>query len=176
MDVWTCCQCKGNNLIANAPERCPLCSHTRCSRCPTGRPGLKPVSSTPRTRASTRSRGQLKQSRSLPPPLTPHLALPLLDYPMASRPLPSLVSNTPSVYPSLSFTMDPLLIRNRNGAQSLQPSLSPYTRGNRATVDRPSMAGWWYCCQCGNLNNPVLCGGRCMCGHQRCIYCRAAIC
>ncbi len=40
---------------------------------------------------------------------------------------------------------------------------------------RPPMAGWWYCCRCSNLNNPDLCGGRCICGHtgpcERCTRC-----
>ncbi|KAL4775813.1 hypothetical protein BDW60DRAFT_179164 [Aspergillus nidulans var. acristatus] len=29
-----------------------------------------------------------------------------------------------------------------------------------------TMAGWWNCCRCRNMNNPDLCGGRCtVCGH-----------
>ncbi|EEH33017.2 hypothetical protein PAAG_04070 [Paracoccidioides lutzii Pb01] len=36
-DVWTCCNCDGPNLIANAPSKCPVCSHQRCSSCIVGR-------------------------------------------------------------------------------------------------------------------------------------------
>ena len=32
-DVWTCCQCGGANLTANASEQCPVCTHPRCSQC-----------------------------------------------------------------------------------------------------------------------------------------------
>ena len=32
---------------------------------------------------------------------------------------------------------------------------------------RPSMSGWWKCCQCQNINNPALCAGKCtLCGHS----------
>lgn len=37
---------------------------------------------------------------------------------------------------------------------------------------RPSMAGWWRCCQCGGDNNPAYEMGRCvLCGHYACPYC-----
>jgi hypothetical protein len=37
-----------------------------------------------------------------------------------------------------------------------------------------SMAGWWYCSNCNNMNNPALCGGRCTnCNHSKCPQCRA---
>jgi hypothetical protein len=32
-DVWTCCSCGTANLMANAPERCPVCEHYRCDCC-----------------------------------------------------------------------------------------------------------------------------------------------
>lgn len=36
---------------------------------------------------------------------------------------------------------------------------------------RPSMAGWWECCE-GHPNNPALCPERCsICGHYRCPNC-----
>lgn len=30
---WTCCDCKQTNDAALSPERCPVCSHRRCSAC-----------------------------------------------------------------------------------------------------------------------------------------------
>jgi hypothetical protein len=30
-DMWICCNCDGGNLIAIAKERCPVCTHARCS-------------------------------------------------------------------------------------------------------------------------------------------------
>jgi hypothetical protein len=39
---------------------------------------------------------------------------------------------------------------------------------------RPSMAGWWTCHGCKNMNNPELTDGRCtVCSHRRCRECRA---
>lgn len=40
LDVWTCCQCRNSNLDANAPDRCPTCSHFKCQQCTNGRCGL----------------------------------------------------------------------------------------------------------------------------------------
>ena len=33
-DVWNCCQCNSANLMANSPDRCPVCEHFRCRLCP----------------------------------------------------------------------------------------------------------------------------------------------
>lgn len=35
-DVWNCCGCSANNLTANSPDRCPVCSHYRCGYCTVG--------------------------------------------------------------------------------------------------------------------------------------------
>ena len=31
--LWTCCQSGDVNTCALAPERCPVCGHTRCEQC-----------------------------------------------------------------------------------------------------------------------------------------------
>lgn len=37
---------------------------------------------------------------------------------------------------------------------------------------RPSMAGWWSCCQCEGMNNPALSPESCtLCSHYRCQSC-----
>lgn len=33
MDMWCCHECNSLNLIANCPDRCPLCAHFRCALC-----------------------------------------------------------------------------------------------------------------------------------------------
>jgi len=45
-------------------------------------------------------------------------------------------------------------------------------RMNLRLTSRPSMAGWWKCCQCRNWNNPTLSPERCVqCQHRKCSYC-----
>ncbi|OOF94706.1 hypothetical protein ASPCADRAFT_208367 [Aspergillus carbonarius ITEM 5010] len=37
-----------------------------------------------------------------------------------------------------------------------------------------SMAGWWTCCNCDQMNNPALTSGRCtVCSHSKCCDCKA---
>lgn len=43
--------------------------------------------------------------------------------------------------------------------------------GGQISYVRPSMANWWYCCNCNNLNNPELCCDVCLCGHSKCDLC-----
>lgn len=81
---------------------------------------------------------------------------------------PTLASSSSPRAPSLSRLASPFSHPN--------PSHFPHRTYTHATSasPRPSMAGWWYCHRCNNLNNPALCGGRCLCGHGRCESCRAA--
>ena len=101
MDVWTCCQCRSSNHIANSPERCPICGHFRDSYCRIGR----------RVVAGP-SRGPNPQSyRTMAPPLSPRPATLLSETPVArsgisgyhqaSRPLgyPSVQSATTGQHP-----------------------------------------------------------------------------
>ena len=42
----------------------------------------------------------------------------------------------------------------------------------RRTTGGYSSVGWWYCCHDNNLNNPVICHGKCStCGHVKCSAC-----
>ena len=34
-DMWICGKCGGDNLIALANEKCPVCAHSKCSTCTT---------------------------------------------------------------------------------------------------------------------------------------------
>ena len=52
-------------------------------------------------------------------------------------------------------------------------SVSSSTRS--PTMAAHSMSGWWICHCCNNLNNPKLCAGRCICGHDRCASCAPAM-
>ena len=50
----------------------------------------------------------------------------------------------------------------------------PYHQPALRLSTRPSPAGWWKCSECGSMNNPALCGGRCtICNHRKCRDCRA---
>ncbi|OCL12574.1 hypothetical protein AOQ84DRAFT_148846 [Glonium stellatum] len=33
LDHWICCNCDGTSLVANNPEKCPVCEHYRCGHC-----------------------------------------------------------------------------------------------------------------------------------------------
>jgi len=81
---------------------------------------------------------------------------------------PTLASSSSPRAPSLSRLASPF--------SHPSPSHLPYRTHthNASAPSRPSMAGWWYCCRDSHLNNPALCGGRCLCGHDRCEKCRAA--
>lgn len=68
--------------------------------------------------------------------------------------------------------------RNRRAPQHTQNG--PRQRRAASGVDaesdvhvcyRPSMAGWWVCCQCSNVNNPGLTPEKCpTCDHSLCKY------
>lgn len=77
---------------------------------------------------------------------------------------------------SSSSPRAPSLFRLASPFSHPNPSHFPHRTYTHATSasPRPSMAGWWYCHRCNNLNNPALYGGRCLCGHGRCESCRAA--
>lgn len=186
MDVWTCCQCGAANLKWNAPDRCPTCTHYRCSQCQwgppaftnrrsgAGRPGTTTNSHT--SQAPAKSASQLSRMPSRVPPFTP-------SSPMKPSQSSTLVSNAGSPFKS-SYPLDQgsgrgmiaLPARSSNARGQAYPS----TRQNNPSSSlkpsaRPSMAGWWYCCRCNHLNNPALCGGRCtVCGHGKDDYCRPA--
>lgn len=54
------------------------------------------------------------------------------------------------------------------------PNPVPYGKGVRPSSRPVSVAGWWTCHKCGNMNNPELCAGRCtVCNHTKCHQCRA---
>ena len=151
MDVWTCCQCKATNLIALA-TKCPLCAHTRCDNCRRGPPSRNdpaPLQSRHISHASPVSSSHQPAYPSSPP----HTTIPSHTGHSYSSP----VSHSSSAPPLSSFRCD-----HHPG----HPSSTAFSR--------PSMAGWWICCHCQNHNNPKLSGGRCLCSHYRCTYCKDA--
>ena len=164
MDVWTCCECRANNLIATAPEKCPLCSHSRCHRCTIGPP-----------RASNPAPFRRSHVRHFP------TASPGQAYPSSAR---SQQATLPSHLPSRSFYPTPPHQSHPALPPSIPPSIPPAPSLQRdprrehvagTLSNRPSMAGWWYCHGCKHLNNPALAAGRCtMCGHSKCYACRPA--
>ena len=155
-DVWTCCQCGNPNLIATAPERCPVCGHIRRSCCRAGRPTFSKTHSLPHHPnaypAAPSSSGGQSYHCSPTQYISPSMA-------SSARTTPRYYNTnyTSSSYPSAPFS-----------SSAGYPSAS----GNYAS-NHPSVRGWWVCCCCQQSYNPALVPERCpLSGHQKCSECR----
>ena len=161
MDVWTCCQCRSSNHIANSPERCPICGHFRDSYCRIGR-----------RVAAGPSRGPNPQSyRTMAPPLSPRPATLSSKTPVAR--------NAISGYHEVSRPLGYPSVHSAATGQHPPPQAGGTSNRHHARtpmMEAPSMAGWWFCHCCNHLNNPRLCAGRCtICGHDKCGTCAPAL-
>ncbi|KKZ63714.1 hypothetical protein EMCG_02021 [[Emmonsia] crescens] len=132
-DTWTCCGCNGLNLIANAPSKCPVCSHPRCSYCADSENGYSLSICTARA-LETRKRS-------------------LQD---------CIVDEFLSLIPHPLSTGDPNSHTTRNNvvtrANFIVMKCDVHPTSGPKLFARPPMRGWWYCHVSGNehLNNPDL--------------------
>lgn len=160
MDVWICCQCGSSNHTANSPERCPICSHFRDSYCRTGRTGFASGSRAPNPHSHRTTAPQSSPTRATLSSETPVARNGISGYHQVSRPLG---------YPSVStLTTGQNPPRQAGGTGSRHHARTPMMVAH-------SMVGWWVCHCCRHLNNPNLCAGRCLCGHDRCGTCAPAM-
>lgn len=151
-DVWTCCQCEAANLIANSPERCPVCPHTRCDLCKTGRPTFSNPHHLPSHPNTYHTNSPVTQSYRYSPTTSSYMV-------SASR-TPRYYTTT---YPSSSSSS--------SYPPTATPTYNPSTSRDYAS-GRPSMRGWWVCCCCKQSWNPALASDRCPYdGHKRCPAC-----
>ncbi|EEQ89051.2 uncharacterized protein BDCG_04171 [Blastomyces dermatitidis ER-3] len=148
-DTWTCCNCDGLNLIANAPSKCPVCSHAKCSSCTdSGNARCVPV-------CTTRVREAQNTSR---------LGWPLDEF-LTLIPRPMSTGD-----PASHATLDNAVTRANFTVMKCDVHLA----GCPELFARPPMRGWWYCHVSGNehLNNPDLSPEACSeCGHIKCSWC-----
>ncbi|OJD27230.1 hypothetical protein ACJ73_01380 [Blastomyces percursus] len=148
-DTWTCCNCDGLNLIANAPSKCPVCSHAKCSSCTdSGNARSAPVY-TARVRETQNTRC---------PGWTLEALLTLIPRPMSTcdPASPAALANTVT---RANFTV---------------MKCDVHLAGDPKHSARPSMRGWWYCHVSGNehLNNPNLAPEvYSECGRIKCPWC-----
>lgn len=77
---------------------------------------------------------------------------------------PSLPIHT-TIPQAAPFTLPPETMHSTTiSSSSSSPTINP---------TRPSMAGWWVCCSCGQENNPAFQMNRCtICGHGQCLSCK----
>ena len=176
-DVWTCCQCRAPNLEANAPTKCPVCNHTRCSSCKVGQsplPGGHPYlelwsrSRAPREDVQALPRGSALEPYSLQPPgnaldasrgPVPHLSLQQESHAFRTGAKYGTAWDVPA-YPPPRYTM------HLGDFCSFSPTIQ--------TFPKPSTRGYWECCATADrhLNNPALTPDKCvMCPHMKCGNC-----
>ena len=200
-DVWKCCQCGAANLAANAPQKCPVCPHTRCNSCRTGQsplPGGHPYRDY-RLRhqpvSSSSARQDRPQSNSRPVPHNPQQqrglsAQTLPPRQAAPRPTPSSsplsvarrkgsikCGAAPCAVPARHAPPQALPPRSSHSSTTHHPKAPPNARLPSA-IHRPSAQpptrGFWYCCRSNSkhLNNPALAKDYCtQCGHKKCDDC-----
>ena len=166
-DVWTCCQCNSDNLIANAPEVCPICSHVRRSCCKTGRPTFSPSSSTPPYYANTYPNTPSNGYRNSKPTYQSS------RYHHTQHNAASTIACTPRY---IASTYSPSSTSSYNPSNSSSSATSVYHTNpypGNYTYARPDMRGWWVCCDCKQANNPALAPEMCPAdGHKKCGSCR----
>lgn len=77
--------------------------------------------------------------------------------------------------PTASFQRPQQTCRRKKHARQRGPSNVDHlvdVVGVVVDAVRPSMAGWWSCCQCEGMNNPALSPESCtLCSHYRCQSC-----
>ena len=160
MDVWTCCQCRSPNHDASSPERCPICGHFRDSYCVTGR----------RVFASASRAPNPQSYRTMAPPSSPRPATLSSETPIAR----GGISGYHQVSRPLGYRSLPTSTAGQNPPpQAVGTSSRHHSRS--LMMASHSMTGWWVCHCCKHLNNPNLCAGRCLCGHDRCGSCAPAM-
>ena len=74
--------------------------------------------------------------------------------------------------PTASFQRPQQTCRRQKHARQRGPSNVDHLVDVVVDAVRPSMAGWWSCCQCEGMNNPALSPESCtLCSHYRCQSC-----
>lgn len=172
--MWNCCNCQAPNLIANSLERCPVCEHRRCPSCTIGAPPAdigSPSPLLPPSRYSyatssnqyTSHQGLRPQNSYTPPSAPPRHASIFAGRAPPPRGSPRSSTNAPAPPP-------PLYASRLSYPVASSPSYGTPMHNS------PSMKGWWYCCEDGHFNNPVLsplkCGND---GHLKCSQCKVLL-
>ena len=152
-----------------------------CSNCTYHKPSLTAEPSTYRDSGTMLNAWYLENRQDFQPPRT-YIAeqvynvsgpiVPYLDF-APSHPQPQ--SHPPSTSPASHTPSTATVFRDAIVVSLSESRALPRGLGDRSTMAGHPMSGWWYCCRDNNLNNPILCGGRCTtCGHVKCDECRAA--
>ncbi|KAF2139077.1 uncharacterized protein K452DRAFT_337933 [Aplosporella prunicola CBS 121167] len=146
-DVWVCCQCQGENLVQNAPQRCPLCQHYRCGYC---------VGSAHCSWSSTfqclKGTAEGCPATLIPSDPTCGESGRLTEF----SGLDSYEYSSPTA--EISIIAIPL--------PKTSPEIAPLVAGFGDT---------WYCCGCGTLNHNGVALDRCpVCAHYKCSLCSHA--
>lgn len=122
-------------------------------------------------------RKQCKVDNDIPPPLSSAQFWPPAPHSAPRQGSPFLRGALPRPSTNLTIHNDPGLLRTGSGRSPVrlpfQSRRPPHTtRSHLCSNDvqcgsRPSMAGWWRCGRCRQMNNPALHTGRCWsCGHH----------
>ena len=153
MSVWKCCGCSGTNLDANAPTRCPVCSHYRCDTCkPPKPPACHYIAVPARTDVTPR---HISQTATHDGPA--HGGLASQHYCNTGA-----LSENQKLAKEQTYQAGSDRPINDNGGNTTNSSAYP----------PPDMTGWWTCHNCGLTNNPTLAPTRCStCGHFQCSGC-----